>query len=646
MLLVRTPAPHANESPAGYLVRLANENAISGVRKILSLIGFKSRFVMTVGWNFGRLAMILGPDVLPDKFGYSHERNARGQVSVQGHRVASEHIGFDRARLCPECLKEHGYVLAEWDLKACVACHKHKCMMLKNCTRCGERIKVIRPNLFTCRCGADFREAKTVPASDELVGVMELLHAKIVQDRRGLNCALTLKFPCDEIMSTDVDVFCKILVQLTVVHLQMTLGLRPRGRDLRIAVHLPKTALVFSDWPQRFQDLCGEWRAFCDREPEKVKNVPKWIFQGFYGWIFVRLYKNLRDRSIQTLFLAKAALEYGIQTWDRSPIQLRGRTVKSLDLPNPNFVSVNRAAQIFGIRPMLMQIRVAKGHFPARRLSGATSRPRWVVDVAKFREGNYSRYSGIGGLRGGRILCMSRALCLALWRFGEIPSTRVAFGNSRLAAEDVFAYRKIILEVAIRAKGSKKLYPLRDLLWSLISNEEKVQVLRNVRQGDMKVYFKKRRRSFRDLYLGEDVVSKIRENLKKAIGKNCIGAGVIAKRFGLSATEASALVCYLAPEGKAERLATATLRNVEGFLEKFVPLRWYAQKAEVAPSVMYSAVQSHGLSNCLLELPPVRRLSAPKRRAIFANRALLALEERKFNVPKGAFLQVHCESQE
>ena len=142
MVLPCTPTPFPRESPAGYLIRLAERNGLHGSGELMGLIGGDPERRPGVGWDYRGLQPLLGPmQCLPANFGYRDPSgHGRSRASLCGHQIWARHLDVKYTRICPECIKDLGYTPAVWDLKSYVACHVHGTLMLKYCTKCGERI--------------------------------------------------------------------------------------------------------------------------------------------------------------------------------------------------------------------------------------------------------------------------------------------------------------------------------------------------------------------------------------------------------------------------------------------------------------------------------------------------------------------------
>lgn len=595
--LMRTPAVIPLESPVGYLLRLANANGFRGIGRLLPLLGVDREYVITMGWNFDPLRPLLGAQSLPDGFGYKRGANARGAINLQGHASASEHVGFRTARVCPDCLTESAHIRGEWDLKAYVACHRHGRMMLKCCDACGQRISAFRCSLTHCNCGKDLRAAEFKPAPDVLLALMEVLHAKVTGSQGDLKAAIECRLPFMALLAMDLDVLCKVLVQLTAVLHQIDTGHRPHRKLLKVSELLPRAATVLSCWPDNFHSLCADWRAFCTRT--KKKGLLK--FQSCFDWLFVRLHKNLRKQSSQTLFMLQAALVFAMETWDLSPVQLREAQLRSLKLPSPRFASKNYAAGAIGIRQSVLSSRAAAGKIPGRRIR-AKGRTLFVVDMEAIRSIRFSRFEDVAMPRALRMLGVSVAIYRPLRKDGDIPSDHVPTRPGGLAREDLLAFRSSVMSLARKAPACVRLYSFGAFLEGPTPASVKIDYLRRIRRGDIAVYHRRSKSTFKDLFTKRDLVLESRDTRIPTFGSDQMGMCDLVAGYRLNDYEANAVVGHLTHDSKAKFRKTASGMDVDAFMRKYRPLRCVAKEFGVAVPTMHAIARHNECRECMLVL--------------------------------------------
>jgi len=216
----------------------------------------------------------------------------------------------------------------------------------------------MRPGLLQCHCGADLRESKQEIAPPELVGLSEILDARVTKRNTGCITARTCGMPADEMLVCDLENLCRLIVRIATI---LCLKARPSrtGRSNKeIIESLPEAARVLSGWPVNFHRFCADWHrhVVCSRMASNE-------FQRSFSWLFTRLYKNLRDSKCQTRFVVRAALAYGVRHWDLSAIHLRQPALRALVLPPRRYGSYRGKAIALEARygSALAQARTPKG---------------------------------------------------------------------------------------------------------------------------------------------------------------------------------------------------------------------------------------------------------------------------------------------
>lgn len=57
------------------------------------------------------------------------------------------------AKVCPQCLREHGITRLSWQLRSTVGCFRHGYTLTWSCPHCNQAIGWDRPDVDICRCG-------------------------------------------------------------------------------------------------------------------------------------------------------------------------------------------------------------------------------------------------------------------------------------------------------------------------------------------------------------------------------------------------------------------------------------------------------------------------------------------------------------
>jgi hypothetical protein len=105
--------------------------------------------VRGVAWALNVDADEFGARVVTRDPGAGH-----GWVRYAGMRFR-RHVATNRlyAKVCPQCLREHGITRQSWQLRATVGCFRHGYSLIWSCPHCGQAIGWDRPDVDICRCG-------------------------------------------------------------------------------------------------------------------------------------------------------------------------------------------------------------------------------------------------------------------------------------------------------------------------------------------------------------------------------------------------------------------------------------------------------------------------------------------------------------
>lgn len=158
--LIDRSGPFEGESWADYLLRLAEANHIpGGVGAMARLAGVTTQQLV-----------VASPAEMLGRFGIVYADNPCEHpldAKVDRERVFFASFGRTlKTRICPCCLASDKipFVRAQWGMPMSVACSRHETLLVDNCRSCQKPLDVLRPHLLQCRCGADLRLQKPVPA--------------------------------------------------------------------------------------------------------------------------------------------------------------------------------------------------------------------------------------------------------------------------------------------------------------------------------------------------------------------------------------------------------------------------------------------------------------------------------------------------
>lgn len=152
-LLIR-PAPVRGESWQGYLLRMAEHNALGTPTRV------KKNWLETGALQGCLRGPISGLGVLnkPDPGGLS-----------------MRYWNTRRPRYCPLCLDEAPFWRSAWTLVFYVACHHHHVALVDDCESCGRPLRSTRSSLLQCSCGRDLRRRLPREASPAAIATSSAL---------------------------------------------------------------------------------------------------------------------------------------------------------------------------------------------------------------------------------------------------------------------------------------------------------------------------------------------------------------------------------------------------------------------------------------------------------------------------------------
>jgi len=166
------PRPIGTESLRGFLSRLAAVNLVP--RCFWPLMGSLEVLTeLTIGYA--------GEDIIEPVALHHRIASHRHRKAIQlGHETLLDScLLMSRRRVCPACLAEDGIARMEWEVKACMACPRHRCMLLSKCPSCARHLTWTSSEITNCGCGQSLTEAIAEPASMSEVGISRLLHVAL-----------------------------------------------------------------------------------------------------------------------------------------------------------------------------------------------------------------------------------------------------------------------------------------------------------------------------------------------------------------------------------------------------------------------------------------------------------------------------------
>jgi len=313
MPLVRTPSPNKNESLLGYILRVSESNGYETPYHILQLAGINNNQV-TAGFPIDKFVSIVGNKTSAlEEISYE-KRNPEDKT--REFKILSHSIGSSvkdaplRTRelaICPDCVKEKGYIDAFFDLNIVVACSKHKRRVVQKCHQCDQKLRLFRPGLLTCKCGADLFESPFEPIDYQTCEFMEFVYSKLY--KLNILTANKSKFPSEHFASLSLPAFLYMVKRLGDKNFSLTNDNQPSMEERVVAgMH------VLQNWPKNYHEFLNRIGALSIENGANSAGLRS-QFADFYESMF-----KARKFSKEMSFLRDEFIRFGSNKWGKSTI--------------------------------------------------------------------------------------------------------------------------------------------------------------------------------------------------------------------------------------------------------------------------------------------------------------------------------------
>jgi hypothetical protein len=383
--------------------------------------------------------------------------------------------------------------------------------------------------------------------------------------------------PVQQLLACDLSIFCKLLTNLSKLLLWLGAGARKPRRHEDIVERLPQVAQILSQWPLNFRQLCASWHTHSGSAGA--------FFQTKFKWLFVYLYKNLRQQKHQTRFLLEQALAYAAQRWQGNPVKVTEPQLRRA-LAHRRYGSHIDAARILGWNTLTVERWIANGRLPATA-DGAGRRAHSVVDLDAVRQMKFSRHRVLKQREAARIVGVPYAVFRALVKNDIFQTHHVGTMRRAHTREDAEDFARALTRHARKVDDTSGLFSVGEFLNSNMPIERKVAVLRDILQGTLRVQ-SSGQAGLAALYVDTPLIQR-----QSRSPNGVMGVYEIIKAFDLSFVEARAIA--LTTGSFAQHQSRQFLRidrhDVEAFLAQRTPLRWVAKKNGCNSRQLLPAIQ-------------------------------------------------------
>jgi hypothetical protein len=167
------------ESGLGFALRALRANGVAFDRG-MQWLGLERhrpmdhRTVLRIAWSLNVDPGQLGKRLV------TQDGSRAGWVRFAGMRFRRQ-VATNKlyAKVCPQCLREHGVAKLSWQLRAAVGCAQHGYSLIWLCPHCGQSIGWSRPDVDICRCGRHFKIEPAAPLEPEVQAWQNWLEAAL-----------------------------------------------------------------------------------------------------------------------------------------------------------------------------------------------------------------------------------------------------------------------------------------------------------------------------------------------------------------------------------------------------------------------------------------------------------------------------------
>lgn len=505
-LLIR-PYPKPFESWRGYILRVSEENFANSPKEILRLSTISEGDMRTSIPELDHVASITGKSH-DDLVGIYPSESCRGKIRYLGHEISKSYLRINTPAVCTECIKETGYIHANWDFQFMNTCHIHRKGLITHCPKCCTKLSWYRRGLSVCKCGYDFSDDTGVDASSEEVAFAECLSKSI--ERKVVGSDSTSQIPIAFFnMSPN-----------TLLSLFNTLGTRSiliQGENVTLSNVgdnrvFTEGIKILNNWEQEFRRLM-----LCSIQEgeENLRSIRK-RFKNFHNALFSYKFPN---HEIQ--FLEDAYKRVSLELTKMPRLDGRIKSRLSIKDDEINYVGVYKAAEMLGVMPSTMRRWTKLGKVRAEVISNSVSGNRYLIDTSSLAKKKKSDLGELDQREAGAYLGLPVMIIKSLRSSGHIKSEYRTIYPKTWAVADLDDFISRVYNFSINNSLSDCDDPM-DLVYvfqkiKLKSTDMKADILREILDGRLRLFAGSKKAA--DMYLSKKELYSFLINLKLSKSK-------------------------------------------------------------------------------------------------------------------------------
>ncbi|AIL59265.1 TniQ family protein [Pseudomonas alkylphenolica] len=334
----------ADESLNGYLLRLAEENFLGSTTALLRPIGIR----LKAQYSQRELQAIA------EYHGLELQRLQclAGFPALNGSLQSGAFMRKAATAVCPECLRQEGYIRQAWHHELFTACPTHQLLLMDQCPECDAPAELNRGAVSRCRCGYALSEAGGHPADAANLFISSVL---LAQPSRP--CGLS-GLSDEPGVPADIDKFLLFLANLTLP--------TPQRKNAAISFH---RALEINDACYALaENLPERFRAFVQNKVQAANQLKSSRFVHNLGpW-----YKELNTSFASSAYSSVRATVCSVML-ERAdaPINRKMKYIAAELLGQKKTFTACEAARLLGSSPDRIVSLVKTGKLAGEIMSGA-----------------------------------------------------------------------------------------------------------------------------------------------------------------------------------------------------------------------------------------------------------------------------------
>lgn len=578
-LLMRTPAYQPLESPLHYVLRLSEANGYPTPNNVIQLATHDREWRAGSRWNYTALNSVL-PSCrhLPASFSYRWEASEKMcDLSLLGKYVLARHLDASHAGICPECVRELGFIPAWWDIRYAIACPNHRRMFVRACPCCDKLISELRPGLLTCSCGASLDVDSDGNLTDAVIWLMQLL-----QQKAEANSSPSSTLPLSERLLKPEDVslnlLCKILENAARAETRMAQSRAITPRRNQWNEYVSNVARFLWNWPSGVSGLCSRWRAYA-----RLRGAKRQTLRAAYPWAFDSLFKNLGDERRETLFVLEAVMCCEVAARGGYPLDIRADDLRQVLRGDHVYCSIARASALSGISPRTI-IRLAKRRaIPCRvrrRVSHNRKRLRYAIRTDVARTLTLAHHAALDHRRASERLGVTHSLYRDLRHCDVLKKQLTTEVRTAIAILDLDEFKQSLLSRAEQPSSSNSLVSFDALRRARCPRTAIVRMFQAILNGSMICYRQASSSRLDELLVNRADVARV----VSACRPSQPTIVQFQERYSLNSSEVCALAAHLAGANNPIRTAIPKLliaSEFDRFTSRFRGVAAYARAKEI-----------------------------------------------------------------